>query len=434
MADPTWTDEDWIKRRATMADQMWGVRPSGGKFSALEGLFSGLGSGIGNLDVRNSIDQNQSAMREAIKGAASQPNSRALSQHLINSGVPALGNQGLGIMANTYEKEADRKARSQEQMQMFEFQKRLAMDLKQAETKQMLETLKAAGLMPPENGPAQAPAGSGASAPATPGDATNPNTAFADELLADDGRPDLTPARKAGIALALGEKGKAADALMEKGGKITEGQGKDASFAERMLRAEAGLRGVVPTDKEGKFLKYDPTSSVYRFLPDWNVTNSAEWQQYSRNAREGIAAILRKDTGAAVSDTEWQWYFPMYYPQPGDSAQVVKDKQAARISVARGLRGSSGHAFDQMFPKFNEQLRAKLLQSGADLTPKAPAASQTPAAAGKYAQVRKNPKTGAMVGLNPDTNQWEPIQTDAAPADDRQYSGMPSPGDIGGRP
>lgn len=432
MADG-WTDENWVKRRASMADQMWGVRPSGSQYSALEGLLSGIGSGLGNLSVKDSLDTNQQLRQDAIKGAAAQKDSKSLGRYLLSSGVPPLADQGLGVLSGGMEKAEDRAASFEQQKKLFEFQKKLAMDMKKAEMQQTMEMLRTMGALPPAQAPGAAPSAPG-SMPSVPGisvspqsaappvagpsEPPNPNAGFADTLLETPQHRTPSPAQKAGIALVLGEKGKAVDALMEKGDKPTESQTKDASYAERMLRAEAGLREVVPTDDAGKFLKYDPTSSMFRFLPDWNVTNSTEWQQYNRNAREGIAAILRKDTGAAVSDTEWAWYFPMYYPQPGDSAQVVKDKQDARISVARGLRNGSGGAFDQMFPKFNEQLRTRLLKSGADLTPKAPPPSATAAGAppSTHTQIMRNPKTGQMVGYNPQTGKWEPIAQVSAPS------------------
>lgn len=424
MADDILSDQyvspEVIKARTDLAKQrasFYGNSdPGNGRYSPFTGLLQGFGLGMGWQDQaaqQKHMEGNQRLTSDALKRASSAPNAASLSRLLIDSGIDPLANQGLGILASSQEKAADRAAQLDQQKQLFRFQKQETLDAEMRKRRQDIDMLRSLGAFPPpaSGGP---PASAGAvEQPAT--GAVHPNSEFADQLLADEAHKAPTPAQKAGIALVLGEKGKAADALMEKGGaKITEGQGKDASFAERMLRSEAGLREVVPTDKAGNFMKYDPTSSMYRFMPDWNVTNSTEWQQYSRNAREGIAAILRKDTGAAVSDTEWQWYFPMYYPQPGDAAQVVKDKQEARIAVARGLRGSSGPAFDQMFPRFNEQLRAKLLKSGADLTPKAPAGSQPAAGAGKYSQIRKNPKTGAMVGFNPTTNAWEPIQADAA--------------------
>jgi len=223
-------------------------------------------------------------------------------------------------------------------------------------------------------GAAQAPP---PAAPPPPQGQPNPNAAFADDLLRGSNRDRFSEDELVALGLRLRQPGAVMDILRDKG-KLTETQTKDALYAERILRSETDLRGVVPIDQAGRFMKYDPTSSMYRFLPDWNVTNSKEWQQYSRAAREGIAAILRRDTGAAVTDVEWQWYFPMYYPQPGDSAEVVVQKQQARIAVARGLRNGSGQAFDQMFPQFNEQLRARLTQMGANMEPQGAQTQDTP--------------------------------------------------------
>lgn len=398
-----WVPEEWIARRGRMADQMWSNPISGGKYSWAEGLLSGLGSGLGNLDVRNSLQGNQALQQGALRNAAGAQDAPSLARSLIGSGVPGLASQGVGLVAQNFQKEADRRAQLEQQKQLFEYQRRLQLDLKKQEMEQNLE------LMKKLRNPQAAAPGVVAANPAAP---ANPNDAFVEELLGGAGHKSPSQDEKAIIAMALGEKGKAVDALMEKGADLKDHQTKDASFAERMLRAEAGLREVVPTDKSGKFLKYDPTSSIYKFLPDWNVTNSQEWQQYSRNAREGIAAILRKDTGAAVTKEEWDWYFPMYYPQPGDSAEVVADKQRARISVARGLRAASGPAFEQMFPRFNEQLRQRLTAAGANLTPPAAAAQPgaNPGATTQYSQIKRNPKTGELAGYNSATGKWEIIK------------------------
>jgi hypothetical protein len=426
--------EVW-KSRMGMGQDLLNAPIRGGKYggiaSGLEGLVGGLFTGWGQRGAQNNQDMTQLA----LQGAADAPD---LARHLMGAGVPRLAEQGVGMLAQRAEKEADRRSQFEQQKQLFEFQKKMQMDLKAQEQKQMLEQLRALGVIggdaaPAPNAAPQAPNAAPPVAGQPP--AANPNSDFIEELIGGvESHKAPTPQQKAGIALALGEKGKAVDALTEKGAKLTEQQTKDASFAERMLRAEGGLREVVPTDKSGKFLKYDPTSSVYRFLPDWNVTNSAEWQTYTRNAREGIAAILRKDTGAAVTKEEWDWYFPMYYPQPGDSAQVVADKQKARVAVARGLRAGSGPGFDQMFPKFNEQFRTRLEAAGANLAPPSPAqqsgaAPNAGAQAAQYAQVKRNPKTGELAGYNPQTGKWEIIPAQAAAQ--RQEAPAPSLGEIG---
>lgn len=415
--------------------------PVGHWTQALARVVQGANAGAWNFQAQQGETDYRGGLVNALRASANGGDIGTMGRSLISSGYPELANQGLGLLTHDATKKADLQSQLDIQKQKFEFERKLALDLKKQENEDMIRQLRAIGVLGPEASSTAAPSGvpgtslSAPPVPQPPGQPpvappqavapqapVNPNARFADNLLPPNQHVSPSAQQKAGVALILKQPGKAVDALNESKEKLTEGQVKDASFAERIIRSEVGLREVVPTDEKGNFLKYDPTKGVYRFLPDWNITNSAEWQQYKRNAREGIAAILRKDTGAAVSDTEWEWYFPMYYPQPGDSGQVVKDKEEARAAMARGLRNGSGPAFDQMFPKFNEQFRERLLRAGADLTPKPdtpkpPPGAQAPEAPGaQYAQIKRNPKTGEMVGFNPQTNQWEPIATNQAAA------------------
>jgi len=141
---------------------------------------------------------------------------------------------------------------------------------------------------------------------------------------------------------------------------FTETQTKDAGFGARMLRSEDSLDSVMSN--------YDPTRARNAYFPDQsglsnlytaNLINSKEWQRYIQASRESMAALLRKDTGAAISDQEFELYFPMYYPQPGDSPEVVQQKKAAREEIARGLAAGSGGAFEKSYPD-----RARILGGG----------------------------------------------------------------------
>jgi hypothetical protein len=139
--------------------------------------------------------------------------------------------------------------------------------------------------------------------------------------------------------------------------KITdpkEYQTKDAMFAERLMRTNSVVEKVMAGDPASGKKGYDPTRSANAWAPDTGVVasmiNSDEWKQYQQAAREGIAAILRKDTGAAVTEAEWDLYWPMLYPQPGDDPQTVEQKRQARQAAEQALKGSSGPAFDKMFP------------------------------------------------------------------------------------
>lgn len=139
-------------------------------------------------------------------------------------------------------------------------------------------------------------------------------------------------------------------------------QTKDAMWGERMTRSERNIDEIAGIDKVTGAPApnaYNPARTLNRFAPDSpslsnlytaNLFNSKNWQRYQQAAREGIAAILRKDTGAAVTQGEWDLYFPMYYPQPGDDPRVVLQKKEAREAASHALRASSGPAYDRMFP------------------------------------------------------------------------------------
>ena len=140
-----------------------------------------------------------------------------------------------------------------------------------------------------------------------------------------------------------------------KSADVKEYQTKDAMFAERLMRTNKAVDDVMGRDPStGKHSGYDPTRARNAWAPDSGVlaamVNSDEWKQYQQAAREGIAAILRKDTGAAVTEAEWDLYWPMLYPQPGDDPATVEQKRNAREAAMQALKGSSGPAFDQMFP------------------------------------------------------------------------------------
>ena len=54
------------------------------------------------------------------------------------------------------------------------------------------------------------------------------------------------------------------------------------------------------------------------------------YQQAQAAGTEFLHAILRKDTGAAITQEENDQYGKVYLPQLGDSPEVLKTKKAAR--------------------------------------------------------------------------------------------------------
>jgi hypothetical protein len=171
--------------------------------------------------------------------------------------------------------------------------------------------------------------------------------------------------QKAAQALALGDE-KGAVKILNKDDDPKEYQTKDAIWAERMGRAEIMMRGNIGTPDNPI---YNPGRKANAWWPDSgfvaNMTNSEAFRNYQAGAREWIAALLRKDTGAAVTNTEWELYFPTYFPQPGDSAEVQRQKLERRVAEARKLRASSGGFFERMAPNFDAEMGQRMREQDA---------------------------------------------------------------------
>lgn len=190
---------------------------------------------------------------------------------------------------------------------------------------------------------------------------------------------DAERKQKAGQALLLGDE-KGAVKILNKDDDPKEYQTKDAIWAERMARAEIQLRGNIgPPDNP----TYNPGRKANAWWPDSgfvaNMTNSETFRNYQAGAREWIAALLRKDTGAAVTNTEWELYFPTYFPQPGDSAEVQKQKLERRVAEARKLRASSGGFFERMAPNFDAEMSQRMREQNERLPQRPGQASGGPA-------------------------------------------------------
>lgn len=68
----------------------------------------------------------------------------------------------------------------------------------------------------------------------------------------------------------------------------------------------------------------------------------ADFQVAHRAASEFLAAILRKDTGAAITSEEFSLYGPMYLPQPGDKPELIAAKKKAREEALIGIEMGLG--------------------------------------------------------------------------------------------
>lgn len=143
-------------------------------------------------------------------------------------------------------------------------------------------------------------------------------------------------------------------------GQLTEGQSNATTYGMRMAQADkilkpleqaglkdtglirAGVSGVLgATPFIGEALARG-SDNIFNTLPSV-LGGLSEDQQAVVQARVNfITAVLRKESGASISPTEFATAEKNYFPAPGDSEKIVKQKQAAREAAIRGMKISAG--------------------------------------------------------------------------------------------
>lgn len=79
-------------------------------------------------------------------------------------------------------------------------------------------------------------------------------------------------------------------------------------------------------------------SSLSKIPGVGNVLVSPEYQQYDQAARNFINATLRRESGAAISEGEFDNAYKQYLPKVGDSPQVLSQKKLNRETVLNSLQ------------------------------------------------------------------------------------------------
>jgi hypothetical protein len=145
------------------------------------------------------------------------------------------------------------------------------------------------------------------------------------------------------------------------GGKpLTEAQGNATAFGMRMKESNQLIndlekKGVTNTgvvrSTIGGIVGMTPfigekmqqgVQSGMNVLPGALGGPSGEQQQVDAARKNFITAVLRKESGAAISPTEFYTEAQKYFPQPGDSDSVIKQKQNARETAIKAMEIQAG--------------------------------------------------------------------------------------------
>jgi hypothetical protein len=116
---------------------------------------------------------------------------------------------------------------------------------------------------------------------------------------------------------------------------MNETQAKAAGFADRLVEASPLLDTSPPT----------VGASVLSGLPGGNFALTPNQQSFLQAERNFINAVLRRESGAVISDEEFDNARKQYIPQPGDSQQVLEQKRRNRETVQRSFMRDAGPSY-----------------------------------------------------------------------------------------
>jgi hypothetical protein len=122
-------------------------------------------------------------------------------------------------------------------------------------------------------------------------------------------------------------------------GKPTVDSAKAAGFYDRMVASERALsdpRNIeAAVDRGNIALKAAAGLTPLRigagYLPK-------EFQKFDQAQRDFVNAILRRESGAVISDSEFANAAQQYFPQPGDTPEVIEQKAQNRAIAIEGIR------------------------------------------------------------------------------------------------
>jgi len=149
--------------------------------------------------------------------------------------------------------------------------------------------------------------------------------------------------------------------LKGKGTALTEAQGNATAFGMRMLEANTLLNqlekqdvtsgGRIKGTVQGTLTSLVPymgenlaqgAGAIMNTLPSFAGGPSESQQMYQQAKTNFITAVLRKESGATIQPSEFKTEDEKYFPQAGDTAGVLKQKQKARELAIEAMKIQAG--------------------------------------------------------------------------------------------
>jgi len=117
---------------------------------------------------------------------------------------------------------------------------------------------------------------------------------------------------------------------------LTDAQSKAALFGTRMQESNKVLEQLATKGTEATTMPGMNTG--YGIGTVSNALASGEQQQLMQAKRDFVNAVLRRESGAVIADSEFANAEKQYFPQIGDSAQTKAQKKRNREIAIRGVQ------------------------------------------------------------------------------------------------
>lgn len=122
----------------------------------------------------------------------------------------------------------------------------------------------------------------------------------------------------------------------------TSDQFKTAEFAKRLDQAE----NVFGQLEGAGYSRASKRQGLLSYLPDFAKSSDLKSQEQAE--RNFVNAVLRRESGAAISPSEFNSAEKQYFPRPGDTPEVLAQKKANRDQVRASLQAASQGAYAQV--------------------------------------------------------------------------------------
>ena len=133
-------------------------------------------------------------------------------------------------------------------------------------------------------------------------------------------------------------------------GRLTEAEGKATGFAMRAKEAHDKLSGLdfspyVVATKQA--MEQTPVIGGLSGAAT-NIGMSETNQRADQAQREFVNAVLRQESGAAISQSEFENARKQYFPQPGDKPGVIEQKRKNRETAIKSLEIAGGKGMEKV--------------------------------------------------------------------------------------